>query len=133
MSRDDVDTLRSIIEAINQGGPDAGLDFFDPEIEFHEDPKFPEAEVYRGRDAVMHYFREFGASFKSYRFEIEELRDAGDDKVIAIVREHASGKASGLEVHRRSGWVATLRDGKVLRLEIYLDPADALEAAGLGG
>jgi ketosteroid isomerase-like protein len=131
MSRDNVEIVRRIIGAFNQGGADAGLDFYDPEIEFHEDPKFPEAEVYRGREAVAHYFREFGASFDSYRFEIEELRDAGGDKVMSIVRERARGRVSGLEVDRRSGWVTTLREGKVVCLEIYLDPADALVAAGL--
>jgi ketosteroid isomerase-like protein len=87
--------------------------------------------VYRGRDEVVRNFREFTASFEYYRFEIEDLRDAGGDKVIAVLREQARGKASGLEVDRQSGWVATFRDGKVLSFEIYLDPAHALEAAGL--
>jgi ketosteroid isomerase-like protein len=86
--------------------------------------------VYRGRDEVVRNFREFTASFEYYRFEIEDLRDAGD-KVMAIMRERARGKASGLEVDRRSGFVTTFRDGKVVSLEIYLDPADALEAVGL--
>jgi ketosteroid isomerase-like protein len=131
MSQENVEALRRTIEAVNRGGPDAGLDVYDPEIEFHEDPKFPEAEVYRGREAVLRYFREFGASFESYRFEIESLRDVADDKVIAVLREHVRGKASGLEVDRRSGWVVTFRDGRVLRLEIYLEPADAFEAVGL--
>jgi ketosteroid isomerase-like protein len=43
----------------------------------------------------------------------------------------ARGKASGLEVDRLSGWVATFRDGRVLRFEIFLDPVEALEAVGL--
>jgi ketosteroid isomerase-like protein len=63
--------------------------------------------------------------------EIEDLRDAGGDKVVAVLREQARGKASGLKVDRRSGWVATFRDGKVLSFEIHLDPPNALEAAGL--
>jgi ketosteroid isomerase-like protein len=36
-----------------------------------------------------------------------------------------------VEVERRSGWVFTFRDGKALRVEIYLDPGDVLEAVGL--
>jgi ketosteroid isomerase-like protein len=100
-------------------------------MEFREDPKFPEATVYRGRDAVVRNFREFAASFEYYRFEIEDLREAGCDKVMAVLREQARGKASGLEVDRRSGWVATFRHGRALRVEIFLDPADAFEAAGL--
>jgi ketosteroid isomerase-like protein len=130
MSQENVDAFRGVIEAINERGPEAGI-LFDAEIEFREDPGFPDAQVYRGRDEVVRNFREFTASFEYYRFEIEDLRDAGGDKVIAVLREQARGKASGLEVDRQSGWVATFRDGKVLSFEIYLDPAHALEAAGL--
>ncbi len=131
MSRENLDAVRRIIKAFNEGGADAAHDLYDPKVEFREDPKFPEAEVYRGRQEVERYFREFGASFESYRLEIEDLRDAGSDRIVALLRERARGRASGLDVDRRSGWVVTLRDRKVLCMEIYLDPADALEAVGL--
>jgi ketosteroid isomerase-like protein len=131
MSQENVEAFREVIKAINERGADAGLDLLDAEVQFREDPKFPEATVYRGRDEVVRNFREFTASFEYYRFEIEELRDAGDDKVMAVLREQARGKASGLNVDRRSGWVAPFRDGKALSFEIYLDPADALGAVGL--
>jgi ketosteroid isomerase-like protein len=131
MSQENVHAFRGVIEAINERGPGAGFDLYDAELEFREDPKFPEATVYRGRDEVVRNFREFTASFEYYRFEIEDVRDAGGDKVMAVLREQARGKASGLEVDRRSGWVTTFRDGRVLSFEIYLDPADALEAVGL--
>src|SRR2546421_1187937 len=105
MSQENVDAFRAVIEAVNGRGAEAGFDLYDAEIEFREDPKFPEAKVYRGRDEVVGNFREFAASFEYYRFEIEDLRDAGGDKVVAILRERARGKASGLEVDRRSGFV----------------------------
>ena len=130
MSQENVEAFREVIEAINEHGANARLDLLDPEVEFREDPNFPDAGVYRGRDEVVRNFRELTASFEYYRFEIEELRDAGGDKATAVLRERARGKASGLEVDRRSGWVATFRDGKVLRFEIFLDPDEALEAVG---
>ena len=133
MSQQNVDAFRAVIEAINERGADADLELLDRAIEFREDPEFPDAQVYRGRDEVVRNFREFSAAFDYYRFEIEDLRDAGDDKVVAVLREQARGKASGLRVDRRSGWVATFRDGKVLSFEIYLDPAHALEAVALRG
>jgi ketosteroid isomerase-like protein len=131
MSQQNVEACRGVIEAINERGPDAALDLLDPEVEFYEDPKFPEAEVFRGRDEVVGNFRKFTESFEHYLFEIEDLRDAGGHKVMAVLREKARGKTSGVEVERRSGWVFTFRDGKALRVEIYLDPGDALEVVGL--
>jgi ketosteroid isomerase-like protein len=131
MSQQNVDAFRAVIGAINERGADADLELLDREIEFREDPEFPGAQVYRGRDEVVRNFREFTASFDYYRFEIEDLRDAGEDKVVAVLHEQARGKASGLKVDRRSGWVTTFRDGKVLSFEIYLDPANAVEAAAV--
>jgi ketosteroid isomerase-like protein len=131
MSQANVEAFRGVVEAINERGPDAVLDLLDSEVEFYEDPKFPEAEVFRGRDEVVANFRKFTESFEYYRFEIEDLRDAGGHKVMAVLREKARGKTSGVEVERRSGWVFTFRDGRALRVEIYLDPGDALEAVGL--
>jgi ketosteroid isomerase-like protein len=133
MSQENVDAFQRVIVAINEGDAGAADDLFDAEIEFREDPEFPDAQVFRGRDEVLRNFREFTASFEYYRFEIEDLRDAGGDKVMAVLRERARGKTSGLEVDRRSGWVASFRDGKVLSFEIYLNPADALEAVRLRG
>ena len=130
MSQENVEVMRRFVEDFNRRGVDAILDFSDPEIEYREDPKFPQAEVYRGRDAVVRQAREFFASFSEYRIEIEDLFGA-NDKVVAVCHEIGRGKASGAPVDRRVGWIFTIRAGKLLRMEIYLDPADALEAVGV--
>jgi hypothetical protein len=43
----------------------------------------------------------------------------------------ATGRASGVEVIRELGGLYEIRDGKIVRDWIYLDQAEALEAAGL--
>ena len=69
-------------------------------------------------------------TWQSYRLEPEELRMAGD-RVIAIVREVARGRSSGLEVEGRWGYVISVSGDRIKRVEAYRDPAQALEAAGL--
>jgi ketosteroid isomerase-like protein len=130
MSRENVEIMRRAVEAFNHGGVEAMRDFYDPDVEYCEDPKFPEARVYRGRDSVVRQFQEFGAAFEEYRFDIEDLVDNGD-QVIGVIHEHALGRTSGAKTDRRTGWITTLRAGRIVRLEIFLDPGDALEAAGL--
>jgi len=61
---------------------------------------------------------------------VKALHDAGD-KVVAIMRQHGRSKSSGLPVDMTFGQVFTLREGKLTRMEMYADPADALEAVGL--
>lgn len=118
------------MDGLNRGGLDAILDLLHPEIEYHEDPKFPQARVYRGHDSVVRQWREFGASFEDYRYEIEAEFET-HQKVVNICHEFGKGAGSGVPVDRRTGWIHTLRAGKIVRSEIFLDPADALEAAGL--
>jgi len=61
------------------------------------------------------------------------------DTAQAMARENvmvkllARGKGSGVEVEARGAHVCTVRDGRAVRLEMYLDPARALEAVGLPG
>ena len=57
--------------------------------------------------------------------------DAGDDRVVAIYRQRATGKGSGVSVEWLGGMVIELRDGRAIRTTNYPEPAEALEAAGL--
>ena len=60
----------------------------------------------------------------------EEFIEAGDH-VVAVLRVHAQGRGSGVDVERLDGAVWTLRDSKCIRLDYYGSTAEALAAAGL--
>ena len=131
MSNENATLVRSAVEAYMRDGLAAVDDLWDPEIEFHEDPEFPESGVYPGARAVDAYFEQFRGHFEEFNFEIENAVEAGD-KVLALVRLRMRGRDSAGHVDQRAGWVFTLRDGKVLRIEGYLDREEARRAAGLG-
>jgi ketosteroid isomerase-like protein len=107
------------------------FDSFDPEIEFREDPRFPEAGVFTGTEAVRRYFNQFIENFDEFAFEAEDFIDLGDDRVLILFRFRTRGKGSGAKVEARPGWIYTVRDGKAVRIEAYFDQGEALEAAGL--
>src|SRR5947208_1211009 len=67
---------------------DRAIQAFHPDVEFHEDLKFPEATVYRGRDALRAYFRQFSGEFDRFWFEAEDILDAGDDQVLLLTHVH---------------------------------------------
>ena len=56
--------------------------------------------------------------------------DAGA-QVIVFVRVTGTAKQSGAAPGTSSAHVQTLRDGRITRTDIFLDRAEALEAAGL--
>ena len=62
---------------------------------------------------------------------LEELRDLGDDRVLAIQRTKGRAKLSGIEVDLRYAAVSTVRDGRIVRGREYLSVEDAFEAVGL--
>jgi ketosteroid isomerase-like protein len=74
--------------------------------------------------------RDIDDTLAEIHVEFPEVRDLGD-RVLAVGRIRTRGKASGVATEAPVGYVADFRDGKFARVRTYLDPAEALEAAGL--
>jgi ketosteroid isomerase-like protein len=133
MSQENVETIRRFYERWIEGDP-SRFDALDQEIELHPDPAADWVgvdDIYRGHDGVRQYMAQVYEAFEDYRPEVEDLLDAGD-KVITLAIEHARGRGSGAMVEaRRTAHVWTMRANKAVRLDLYLDRATALEAAGL--
>ena len=70
MSQENMNVARRIADGFEAQDFDAVRRNFDSNIEWYEDPSFPEAGVYRGIDAVAEYARQF-------RSEFAELRTVG--------------------------------------------------------
>ena len=110
---------------------EAGLRYIDPEIELRSAiVGGAEGNMYRGHEGVRRWMAESDATWAELRLEAEEFRDLGDD-VLMIGRLHARGRESGVEIESPVGWLSTVRAGKIVRSWGYLDPQEALTAAGL--
>lgn len=87
--------------------------------------------TYRGRAAFLEFMAIWTEDSEAWSFELERLIDAGDDRVVGLFLQTATGRASGVPVELHQGLVYELEGGRVIRIRNYFDPADALEAAGL--
>ena len=103
----------------------------DEEVEFREDPRFPEGGVYRGLDATQRYFEHFTESFDEFLLENLELVPVDDERVLTLFRLRMRGKGSGARAEALPGWVWTVRDGRAVKIEAFLDRAEARATAGL--
>jgi ketosteroid isomerase-like protein len=135
MSADDVEVLRRMFEELS--GPELSamdLDvverWWDPEIEYVEDPKWPGSGAYRGRDEVVRAWNAYLEVFASARMDVEEMIDAGDE-VVALVRVSGISKGADVPFEHLWAYVCRLRDGRLLYQRAYWDPGEALEAAGV--
>jgi ketosteroid isomerase-like protein len=107
--------------------------FYDPAIVWDQTRAPPPelADTYRGHEGVRRFFREWLTPFESFYAHPEEFIDAGE-AVVVRVRQGGRGKLSGAEVEMAPYWqVYRLRDGRAIRIEIYLDPGEALKAVAL--
>ena len=86
--------------------------------------RFEDNGTYVGRDAAARWCESWFTKFTDdYVFEVEELREVGD-AVVAIVRHHGTGRASGVPVKAATANVYWLRDGLVVRTEIFWNDVD---------
>ena len=87
--------------------------------------------TYQGLAEVIDFWGRWLEAWESIDYE-EELTDAGDHVLVTIKRQTMKGKGSGVEVDFPPYWqVFTIHDGLVIRQALYLEEADAFEAAGL--
>jgi ketosteroid isomerase-like protein len=82
-----------------------------------------------GREELSKGLHSLFDTWQSYRLEPEEIQPV-DGRVLAIVREVARGRTSGLEVASTWGYVITVRDGKVAHVDAYRDPDQAKKRVG---
>jgi ketosteroid isomerase-like protein len=101
----------------------------DPDFESIR-PGLPGGKTYAGADGLRSAWLDWLAPWASYRIEIKDAVDCGD-RVLLLVDNFGRLEGSAEEVRHATAGVYTLRNGKILRWEIYSDRAEALKAEGL--
>ena len=82
------------------------------------------AEVLQAIEAQLDVFDQF-------EIEPEAFFERGEHVAVSV-RQRARGEASGVEVEVRIGHLWTVRDGKIVRLEVFAARDDARKAALAG-
>ena len=106
------------------------MDLYDPLVLFVTHPNMPEAGHYLGPEDIRDYMLRLLPAWKTYTEEAEELIEA-ETSVVVAVRQSGVGLDSGIPAEVRFFAVWTFRGRAVIRLEIFRDRAEALEAVGL--
>ena len=131
MSQENVEIVRRMLEAYVSGDFETALAAYDPEVEFDVSIR-PEGGVYRGHDGVVEAVRSWTGTWDDYRVEVEEIIDAGGDRVLLVDRQTGRGKGSAAPLDQQTFWVYTIRAGKIIRVKWLPTREQAFrEAAGL--
>jgi uncharacterized protein len=130
MSSHNLEIVRRLYQAFNQGALDSMLEVANADVEFDASERLPDEGVIRGRDAYRRFFERTFDTWERFVVEIDELLDAGD-AVVALVRISGVGKSSQVTVEESTAHVVWLREGRPYRVKVFADRDDALRAAGL--
>ncbi len=132
MSEENVKTVRDAFVAYNRGELDAFLEYCADDIDYRAVEGAPDDHgPIHGKEALRAFIQDWFDTFDDFRAEPVELIEAGEDKVIAVVRISGRAKLSGVETDLTYAELWTLRDGKVAWGRQYWTRDEALEAAGL--
>jgi ketosteroid isomerase-like protein len=140
MSQENVERTRAYFEEIARASRkdfDAETtisrmaEFWDPEIEWDtSEAPFDLSRVGRGKQVGRQWCRDWFTAWEALQFEYEVV-DAGE-RVVVLVDLRMRGRSTGIEVVvGKHAWVTTFRDGLMARNKLYMNQAEALEAAGL--
>ena len=132
MSKENVEIVREANAAFNRGDLAAFLEYCTDDVDFRAaEGALDDHGPIQGKDAVRAFMQDWLDMFDEFRAEPVELIDAGEDKVIAVVRISGRAKLSGVETDMTYAELSTLREGKVARSRQFFTRDEALEAAGL--
>lgn len=131
MSHADVEIVRRAF--VNRGLRDTAQAYWHPQIEYVEDPRFPGASSYTGRDEVLRcwlgYLDAMGDEDDTIAV-VERVFDAGDRQV-PFVRFQGHARGSGVPFDHMWGYVVKVKAGQLSYIRAYFEPEEALKAAGL--
>jgi ketosteroid isomerase-like protein len=136
MSRENVDFARRSYAALNDMLKRGQVDHSAIEQLWTEDcvlkPSglLPESAEMYGHDGIARFIRNQMEAFDQLQVEPLEFIDAGE-RVVVPIRFGGKARYTGMDVTFAVVHVATLRGGKVARLDMFRDRAEALQAAGL--
>ena len=132
MSQENVAAVEAAYQALARGGLDQFIEHWTDDLDHRSIEGAPDDRgPIHGKDAMRAYVQDWIDLFDDFGIEPVELIDAGESRVVAVLRFGGRAKLSGVETAQTMGAVLTIRDGKIARGREYATRDQALKAAGL--
>ena len=130
MSQENVEVVRSMIEAGNRQDWDAAFKDTAPDFEWDNSRAVgPDSRGVWTAAEATEFYKDGATYWESFRIEIDELIALGDHVVVPHTI-HLRGR-DGIEVKVSTTWLFTIRHRKIERVCMYQERTEALEAAGI--
>jgi uncharacterized protein len=126
MAASNIDLIRPIYEEWGRGEWRSRFEVYDPEMEWGWSSEFLGlAGVFRDARDPNPRLKAWLSGWEYWRAEADEFIELGDH-VVVLATYRGRGKGSGVEINQLGAHVFKLRDGKVVRLEIFASREKAI-------
>jgi len=129
MSQENVELVQGAIAAYFRGDEPALRAIAAPELTVTTRPDQPDVGDHRGVDGLIAFLGEWGQAWDGYSLEVLRVRDVGD-LVLATARQRGQGKRSGVPIDDEVTFAFSMRQGKIVSLQMFGGEQQALEALG---
>ena len=128
MAPGNVDLIRPIYEDWGRGNWRPRFDVYHPNMQWGWSDEFPGlAGVFEDHEDPNPRLLAWLSGWEQWRAEADEFLEFGDH-VVVLATYHGRGRGSGVEISQEGAHVWELRDGMVVRLEIFATRAKALQS-----
>jgi len=95
--------------------------------------EWPGKAEYHGVEGVRDFFREWLEPWAEWDYELVDVVEGTEDRVVVIGVQRAVNRPGGVPVEMQMGQLWTLDDdGRALRMVMYTNADEALAEAGAG-
>jgi SnoaL-like domain len=129
MSQENVEIVRRAADAFNRGGPEAAFAWLAPNVEWHDLPDLPDAEIHRRQAGFLKAFEQFFGGLKLYastsmRSSIAARRWLSAGETLVKARQRSKVRATNI-------WRLDRTKSTLVRAVWFRTREEALEAVGL--
>jgi ketosteroid isomerase-like protein len=114
--------------AFNRGDHETLFEMMEPDFVWHEALEVPGRKAAIGRDEFAGYMRGFERMWEAFCFEVLDVEELGEEMALAKMRAHGRGRASGEQMELEIYHLWRFRNGRVARMDAYLDEGAARDA-----
>jgi ketosteroid isomerase-like protein len=127
------DVVEALFDALNARDFDALGGLIEPDFEFRSLLAAVEGgDAFVGIDGVREWAALMDATWEDFRVAMVDVREVTADQAVVAFRNTGRARASGVPVDTLRGQIVTRRNGgPVSSVVTYVDPSEALRAAGL--
>jgi ketosteroid isomerase-like protein len=115
-------------DAFNRRDAGALMGLVDADFEWETSLTPVQGETIRGASGIADFFDQLEEVWEELTVTVDGLEAVGD-RVVISGRWHGRGRSSGATIDQPSAWVMQMRNGRMLRSEVYATRTEALEAA----